>query len=490
MRKSMRYKETGLLLLFALCIFMVACAVETPAGTTPETNSSSDGHDTDSSGSTSGESHPESGSGETGESGGSSAGNSGTGNSGAVPVITNSGYVVFAWNDLGMHCLNPTYDQAVILPPYNTLVAQVVRKGSPPEIVTSGLSVEYRIIGNTWSYGKTDSFGAAFGQFWDNALALFGIALEKNKGINLSDSGVHNGLSGQMLPKGDYFTVNGIPVTPVNDSGAWNPYQTAEITVKNTAGAIVAQTRATVPVSDEINCANCHGADAFADILQKHDLMHGTALVSGKPVLCANCHGSPALGKSGAGPTGKYLSYAIHNSHAARSAACYDCHPGTNTKCNRSAAHTSSDGNCVACHGTMAELAGSIASGARIPWAGEPKCFTCHNVSGVDTGSVLYKDARGHGNLFCAGCHGSPHAMVPATQESDNYQAIQYQGKAKSIGSCGACHSGSRGDDDMSEFAEEHGGANPENRNACHICHTSVSTDTAKWPHAFGWKNR
>jgi hypothetical protein len=63
-------------------------------------------------------------------------------------------YVVFAWNDLGMHCLNPTYDKAVILPPYNTLWAQVVKKGGEPTIVTSGITVEYRIIGNTYSYGK------------------------------------------------------------------------------------------------------------------------------------------------------------------------------------------------------------------------------------------------------------------------------------------------------------------------------------------------
>ncbi len=32
-------------------------------------------------------------------------------------------YVVLAWNDLGMHCLNPTYDVLVVLPPYNNLVA-------------------------------------------------------------------------------------------------------------------------------------------------------------------------------------------------------------------------------------------------------------------------------------------------------------------------------------------------------------------------------
>jgi hypothetical protein len=44
-------------------------------------------------------------------------------------------YVVFAWNDLGMHCLNPTYDEAVILPPYNTVWAQVItRPRSSPRI--------------------------------------------------------------------------------------------------------------------------------------------------------------------------------------------------------------------------------------------------------------------------------------------------------------------------------------------------------------------
>ncbi|MFA6034485.1 MAG: hypothetical protein WC889_16420, partial [Myxococcota bacterium] len=36
-------------------------------------------------------------------------------------------HVLLAWNDLGMHCLNPSYDSAVILPPYNTVWAQVVR---------------------------------------------------------------------------------------------------------------------------------------------------------------------------------------------------------------------------------------------------------------------------------------------------------------------------------------------------------------------------
>jgi hypothetical protein len=48
-------------------------------------------------------------------------------------------YIVFSWNDLGMHCANPSYDKLVLLPPYNTLLAQVVKRGNPPQVVTSGL---------------------------------------------------------------------------------------------------------------------------------------------------------------------------------------------------------------------------------------------------------------------------------------------------------------------------------------------------------------
>jgi hypothetical protein len=404
---------------------------------------------------------------------------------------TTGQFVVFAWNDLGMHCLNPTYTDAIILPPYNTLVAQVIKKGNPPQIVTSGLTVEYRIINNTSSYGKTDTFGGAFAQFWDNALKLFGIALQKDTGLNLVDPNVHNGLSGAMLAKTDYFVGNGIPVTPVDDSGVWNPYQVAEITARDTTGTIVAQTRTTIPTSDEINCQRCHGVHAFTDILSKHDLRHGTNLVAQKPVLCASCHGDPILGGSGPGTSGKYLSLAIHDSHASRGTACYDCHPGNTTKCSRSVAHagTGTDGNCTNCHGTMSDIANSISSGTRMPWSNEPKCVTCHPVSGVDTGTTLYRNAKGHGNLFCEDCHGSPHAMVPTSQASDNYQAIQYQKKAKTIASCAACHQNSRVGG-SSDFGEEHGGSHPRVKSACSVCHTSVSSNTANWPHAFQWKNR
>lgn len=391
-------------------------------------------------------------------------------------------YVVFAWNDLGMHCLNPTYDKAVILPPYNNLMAQVVLRGNPPKIVTSGITVEYRLLGNTTSYNKR-----GYGGFWDNVKALFGLeSLQHDVGLT------GNRLSGTMQAATGHFEATGIPVTPVNDMGVWDPLQVAELTVKDGAGKTLATTRATVPTSDDINCAKCHGSDAFNDVLLEHDDEEGTNLMQSKPVLCAKCHGSPALGQTGRGTAGKYLSEAIHGFHADKGASCYDCHPGNTTKCNRSEKHTAADGNCTRCHGTMEQVAASTKSG-RVPWVNEPSCSSCH--AGVtDAGSTasLYRNSTGHGNMMCTACHGSPHAMVPSLKDADNYQAMQYQPYSKSpktLGSCGTCHSSSRGENEIEDYAEVHGGSNPEKENGCYICHTSVQANTAKWPHAFTWQD-
>ncbi len=435
--------------------------------------------------------------------GGGSGNSSSTAASSATGVVAStaqSQYVVFAWNDLGMHCLNPTYDTAVILPPYNTVWAQVVKRGNPPQVVTSGLTVEYRILNNTKSSTK-----GSFGQFWANVMALFGVTLAPDTGLNLEDPNVHNGLSGTMLAKGDHFQVNGIPLTPIDDNGVWNPYQVAEVTVKDASGTVVTRTRATVPTSDEIHCDKCHlpssanNNNAFLDILQKHDKLHTPPdglLVPKQPVLCAGCHGAPELGLTDPGDAGIYLSAAIHKAHATRTApdgspiGCYDCHPGATTRCNRSLAHTASNGNCTTCHGTMRQVAFSVISSGRVPWQSEPKCVTCHGgVAEVDTLDTLYRNAKGHGAVYCAGCHGSPHAMVPSREASDNYQAVQYQGVAKSIGSCGGCHSGSRGAG-ASDFLSTHGGSG-ETPSACNVCHTGITAnDTSKWPHQYQWHNR
>jgi hypothetical protein len=405
---------------------------------------------------------------------------------GGVIYPSGSQFVVFAWNTLGMHCLNPSYDSLVILPPYNDLHAQVILRGNPPQIVTSGVWIDYSVINNTYSYGKRD-----YGQFWDNCQALFGTTLPNNFGLNLTDPIYSNTLTGTMIAKTGHFEADGIPLTPVNDNNVWNPYQVADLKVRDAQG-VVAETHATIPTSDEIDCALCHGPYPFTDILHKHDVMHGTNLMNQTPVLCASCHHSPALGMQGPGEDG-YMSYVIHHSHAPRGATCYNCHPGAITQCSRSIAHTAPGGNCITCHGDMDNVANTIVAG-RVPWVTEPKCVQCHDHQGVpdvDTGDQLYRNSSAHNGLNCTTCHGSPHAMVPTTQASDNYQAMQYQGVAKTISTCSVCHDNSKGEQgEIQNFAEQHGGLNPQQTTACNICHTNTPANTAQWPHAYGWHAR
>ncbi len=399
-------------------------------------------------------------------------------------------YVVLAWSEQGMHFLSPTYNADVLQPPYNSLVAQVIRRGDPPQIVTSGLVLDYRIIDNGHSYGKTTTDPIRiFSQFWDNSFELFGLDLAHDTGLNFVDPGLHNGLTGTMLLKGGRFEVDGIPLVPINDAGTWEPYQVAEIVVRDSStGAELARTTTTAETSDEMNCGKCHGQTVgtaeIGSVLASHDKLSGTTFVEdGRPVYCAKCHGSPVLGTTGPGSADEYLSYAVHVSHYAQTITCYDCHPGTKTLGNRSTAHTNSSGNCTACHGDLTSIGLSIAGG-RVPWETEAKCVDCHTfVAGVDTGTNLYRNGVGHGGLSCPACHGPAHATVPTSKDPDNAQAIQYQAKALTLGSCRVCHANSKGGG-LNGIVTAHGGTQPT---ACNVCHTGpiLTNNPLGFPHQF-----
>ena len=413
-----------------------------------------------------------------------------------IPAASMS-YIVLAWNDTGMHFLNSTYDGAVYQPPYNTLCAQVVKRGDPPEIVTAGVTLEYAIVGNTYSYGKSTADPDPvrdYAQFWDRALELFDVDLAHDTGLNFTDPDVHNGLAGTMLLKGERFEATGVPVVPINDAGTWDPYQVAEVVVRDaSSGAELARTRTMAQTSDEINCGKCHGQTIndkeIGSVLKEHDDSHETTFVEdGVPVLCADCHGSPILGTTGPGSAEKYLSYAIHIFHYDQNIACYDCHPGTTTLANRSTAHTTDNGNCTTCHGSLTDLAATIANG-RVPWVTEPKCVNCHTfVAEVNTGSALYRNGLGHGGLSCPACHGPAHAQVPSGKDADNFQALQYQAKVMSLGSCKVCHSTSKGGG-INGVVEAHGGSVPT---ACAVCHTGPITtnNPLQFPHRFQQRTR
>ena len=44
----------------------------------------------------------------------------------ALPVVPDSGWRVVAWNDLGMHCMDADFRAFAILPPFNTIHAQLI----------------------------------------------------------------------------------------------------------------------------------------------------------------------------------------------------------------------------------------------------------------------------------------------------------------------------------------------------------------------------
>lgn len=349
-----------------------------------------------------------------------------------------SNYVVLGFNDLGMHCMNQDFSQLCILPPYNNLHAQVIRRGVEPQIVASGVEVSYRIPNNTTSTTKTN--------FWQFAQQLFGANLPANVGLT------GNGLQGTMAATGDNdWASTGIPITPITDSGALNPYQLSEIVVKS-RGQTVAVTHAVVPVSWEISCNICHapgqpGPMVDADILGKHDAKHNTHLLGGGPVLCGSCHADPALGTNGVAGV-KSMSAAMHASHANRmqpvfnlgmTNECYACHPGFETNCQRDV-HFARGIYCKSCHGDMA----AVGSETRTPWVSEPTCGSCHQARRpefeFEEPGKLFKVSRGHGGVHCAACHGSPHAVGPAVTPPDNVQAIELQGYAGPISKCTVCH--------------------------------------------------
>ena len=349
------------------------------------------------------------------------------------PVEDPTDVVVVGYNDLGMHCMNDDFSELLILPPFNTLHAQVIdRSESDPHIIKENLTVRYSIPGNTHSADKTN--------FWKHADALFGVTLPPDVGLT------GNGLSGRMFAtENDDWNVTGIPITPLDDNGRLNPYPLALITAHLPNGQEIGRTQAVVPVSQELSCNLCHqtpGISAERDILIAHDRLHGTSLADNTPVLCAQCHADNALGLPG-DPNLSNLSLAIHGSHASRLAglnlavSCYACHPGVRTQCQRDV-HFLAGMTCHDCHGSETD----VANPARNPWVDQPRCGDCHQREGFEfeEPGKLFRESRGHKGIMCMTCHGSPHAVTPTTTQADNAQALRLQGNTGVLNDCSVCH--------------------------------------------------
>ncbi len=416
-----------------------------------------------------------------------------------IPDYNGTDYVLLAWNDLGMHCISDSDAYWVLLPPANDLVAQVIRRGPVPKIITKNIKITYQVEPGF------ENPSAHVG-LWDHAESLFGKTLKPNIGLS------GNGLSGTMHFTDELkaFEASLIPVVPYPDKGGYNPYPIFNIKAVDTStGRVIASTRAVTPTATEMGCKNCHGGkwrvngvagftrETAMDILKVHDRNSGTNLAEmaekGRPKLCQSCHEDPILGTKGK-PGLLNFPAAIHGWHAnfltdRGTQACFRCHPsrpGGPTKCLRGV--HAENLNCTTCHGFLEDHALSLlkkekANGKpgaqrlmahlvprkvrslddihpRTPWINEPDCLGCHvNFTRPDPATAdgfnkwtqkkedLYRMSHDMSSgMLCEACHGSPHAIYPAKNKRnpdiDNIQPLQYQKNRKAIGfkRCFLCH--------------------------------------------------
>jgi hypothetical protein len=450
-------------------------------------------------------------------------------------AATAAAQTLVGWNNLGMHCMDDDYSVFSILPPYNTVDCQLLDAQGHLVIDPTGLVVTYEAVAdpdgsiNTSSIGKTN--------FWDYSPVLFNAPLPPDYGLPFPAGNPGRNMPGptnQPQAMGyatamHWFEAAGVPITPVDDDGQFNPYPLMRLTAKTTGGTVLATTDVVLPVSSEMDCRKCHSSgsgdaakpangwvnepdsarDHRLNILRLHDRHVGTqpyddALAAKnyppegleasvranppKPVLCAACHASEALGAPSFRGVNS-LTRSMHSKHAeviapntgmtlnniANRSSCYQCHPGSETRCLRGAmgAAVAADGSatmqCQSCHGTMSQ----VGAASRTGWLDEPNCQQCHTGSATqnngqlrytsvfDTNGAprvpvsqmfatnpntpladksLYRFSKGHGGLQCSACHGSTHAEFPATHRNDNLQNITAQGHAGTRSNCISCH--------------------------------------------------
>lgn len=341
------------------------------------------------------------------------------------------GYALFSVNELGMHCMQEDYSEFCVLPPFNSIRAQLVERGNPPQIVESGVDVRYVLPTQQRATDQTN--------FWTFAEQTFGLDLPP--GVGLGGMRTH----GTMQPTGHgIFEAVGVPVLASNDEGRIDPYPLALVSASGPLGVAYAPT--VIPVSSEMSCSFCHGASGgsiASSFLSDHDRLHGTSLMEQRPVLCASCHADNALGAPGV-PGVKNLSAAMHSSHAPRVATlglandCYACHPGVRSQCQRDN-HSAIGVGCADCHGGMK----AMGSTQRNPWIDEPRCGSCHEADSerqFEQPGKLFKESVGHGGVRCTSCHGPPHAMLPSVNELDNEQVRRLTGSSSRVEKCTTCH--------------------------------------------------
>jgi hypothetical protein len=464
-----------------------------------------------------------------------------------------STYRLVGWNNLGMHCMDGDYSVSALLPPYNTVLAQLIDGQGRLVRDPAGITVTYEAVAdpdgsiNSTSVGKTN--------FWAHVPDLFGVSLPDDAGLAGYDMpGAANQPQAMAFdPAAAAFVATGIPITPYDDAHRNNTYPLMRLVARDAGGGLLAASDVVLPVSDEMDCTSCHASgssvaaqpsagwvddpdpqrDVRLNILLLHDDreassdtfksalaaagynsagLFATATTDGKSVLCARCHLSEALPGSGL-PGITPLTQAVHRRMAGvfdpvsgtvlgavdNRSACYRCHPGTTTRCLRGAMGNAvaADGSramqCQSCHGSMLD----VASTTRTGWLDEPACQNCHTGTAVsNSGQIRYSSAfdapgrvRVAADLTFATNPDTPAAGRSLYRFSAGHGGLQ----------CAACHgsthaefpSSQRNDNLQSLATQGHVGMLVE----CQSCHGTIPNTIDGGPHGMHpvgqvWVNR
>lgn len=240
--------------------------------------------------------------------------------------VTLDGFQILAHNDLGMHCTDADHRNVTILPPSNNPHIQVLRRGAEPEILgPDQVDIVYSAASNArdpalarppqasvfkinaWDSnprtGNPNIFDAADPLYPPDILSQFpltpdiGLPFPELERLHLGDGQL---IAEQMRMPGfgnpyvsnepqplelfvqdsplftnfqfgyvtsglDYFSGEGIPLTPFDDFGRRNYFPLMRIQALDKTGAltgqagnVIASIDTVLPVSDETRCDGCH----------------------------------------------------------------------------------------------------------------------------------------------------------------------------------------------------------------------------------------
>lgn len=460
-------------------------------------------------------------------------------------LLAQTNWALIGWNNLGMHCMDSDYSVFSILPPYNTIHAQLIDNQGKLVTNMTGIGVTYHAISDL--DGSINRSSQGKGNFWRYEQDLFGINLPEDTGLPVPGPEMFHMPGSNNVPQAmkfeagmNWFAAYGIPISPYDDAGKPNQYPMMRLMATNNAGLVLAMTDIVLPVSDEMDCRLCHssgsgpdaepsdgwvwetdpGRDYRLNILRLHDQnnlmrpvyqaalsaggfnpegLYAHATVNQKSILCASCHLSEAL--PGSGVEGiPPLTEAMHSRHANvldprngmnldasdNRVSCYSCHPGSETRCLRGAM-----GKAVASDGTMMMQCQSchgsmseVGRSDRTGWLDEPNCQACHVGNALNSfGVIRFADAFTNGVLRV------PTDMTFATTPHTPATNVSLYRFSSGHGGlqCSACHGSTHAEFPSSLPADNVGNVERQGHAGvlaeCTACHQTMPNTRNGGPH-------